>query len=287
MAVYIDDDTRLVVQGATGYAGQELIPELEQFGTDVVAGVSRRRDVTDVAGVPIYRTVSDAVAETGANTSFVLVPAPYAKDACLAAIDAGVEVGVTIAESVPAWDTLAIAEYARRHDATVIGPNTLGVISPGKAATLLSYHSNSHWYTGGSVGIVARSGSLSAEVADLVTKEGLGQSTVLSVGGDPYLGTTPAQVFRAFDADRQTEAIAYIGEVGGQFEERAAAVLSEIETPVFATIVGQHAPPGKKMGHAGAIADTDQDKLGALSRAGARVVDSPFDLPDALVDHLG
>jgi len=287
MTIYIDDDSRLVVQGATGYAGRELIPELEHFGTEVVAGVSRRPDVEEMGGVPIYGTVDGAVAETGANASFVLVPAPYVKDACLAAIDAGVDNVVTIAEGVPVWDTLTVQEYARRHGTTVIGPNTLGVISPGKAATLLSYRINSHWYAEGSVGIVARSGSLSAELADLVTRKGLGQSTVLSVGGDPYLGTVPAEVFRAFDADPQTDVIAYVGEVGSQFEEQAATTLSAIDTPVFAAVVGQHAPPGKKMGHAGAIADTDQDKLAILQDAGATVFDSPFDLPDALADHLG
>lgn len=285
MAIYVDEDTRLLVQGATGATGRKLIPYLLEYGTNVVAGVAPGRSGEAVEGVPVYGTIDAAVAEHNANTSFVTVPARFVKDAVLEAIDSGIDTIVVIAEGVPVKDTLTIAVYAKAHQTTLIGPNTLGIISPGKTAASLTATGND-WYKPGEVGVVTRSGTLSSEVASALTKRGIGQSTVFSVGGDPYVGTTPAEAFEAFDRDTETSVIAYVGEIGGGFERDAAAVCEQIDTPVCASIVGRNAPPGKQMGHAGAIRGDDEDKIETLSRAGAQVVDSPFSLPDAVERFL-
>lgn len=286
MAIYVDEETRLVVQGATGATGRKLMPYLLEYGTDVVAGVSPGQAGESVEGVPVYGTVDAAVAAEDANASFVTVPARFAKDATLEAIDAGINTIVVIAEDVPVQDTLTMSSYAAAHDATLIGPNTLGIISPGKSAASLTATGNG-WYAPGSVGVVTRSGTLSSEVANTLTKRGIGQSTVFSVGGDPYVGTTPAEAFQAFDRDPETEVIAYVGEIGGGFERDAAVVCDRMDTPVCAAVVGRYAPPGKQMGHAGAIRDDDEDKAETLRQAGANVVDSPFTLNDAVETYLG
>jgi succinyl-CoA synthetase alpha subunit len=285
MAIYVDDDTRLLVQGATGATGRTLIPHLLEYGTDVVAGVAPGRGGASVADVPVYGTVDAAVDHQDANASFVTVPARFVKGATLEAIDAGIDTIVVIAEDVPVRDTLMITAYADAHDVTLIGPNTLGILSPGKTAASLTAMGNG-WYTPGDVGVVTRSGTLSSEVANALTQQGIGQSTVFSVGGDPYVGTTPADAFRAFDDDPETAVIAYVGEIGGSFERHAAAACTEIDTPVCATVVGRNAPPGKQMGHAGAIRGDDEDKVETLRAAGARVVDSPFRLPDSIESLL-
>ena len=282
MAVYLDNDTRLVVQGATGSIGRELIPELRAFGTDVVAGVSPGSPGTAVDTVPVYGNVSTAVDEHDANASLVVVPAQYVLDACLEAIEAGIATIVVITEDVPVHDLLIAREYGVRWGADIIGPNTLGVISPGKTSAMLLYYSNSEWVSEGTTGIVARSGSLSIEVASWFTEVGIGQSTILSVGGDPYVGTPPASVIKAFDDDPETDRIVYVGEIGSNYEREVADVLPHIDTPLYATIIGRHAPPGKKMGHAGAIAAEDTDKMSLLRDAGADVVARPHDLVSAL-----
>lgn len=282
MAVYITDDTKLVIQGATGQIGKELIKENSKFGTAVLAGVAPGRGGGEIGGVPLFNTVFEAADEREVNTSFVLVPGPYMKDACLEAIEAGIETIITITEGVPIQDTLEVIEHASRNNVRFIGPNTLGVVSPDIGSAVLNYHSNSNWYTKGSVGVVARSGSVATDITDLLTQQGIGQSTVLSVGGDPYLGTTPAEVFEAFDSDPETEAIVYCGEIGSRFEREAAEIIPELETPVFASIIGRHAPAGKKMGHAGAISDSDADKVSLLEKAGATVVGSPYSIPEII-----
>lgn len=284
MAVYVDESTRLLVQGATGATGRTLLPHLLEYGTNVVAGVSPGKGGESVADVPVYGTVEAAVEARDANASFVIVPAPFVKDAVVEAVDAGIETVVVIAEDVPIQDTIAFSSYADANDVTLIGPNTLGVVSPGKSAASLTATGNG-WYAPGKVGVVTRSGTLSGEIANGLTDRGIGQSTVFSVGGDPYIGTTPADAFRAFDEDPQTELIAYAGEIGGGFETEAAAICESIDTPVIATVVGRFAPPGKQMGHAGAIRG-DDDKVKTLRNAGADIVNSPFDLPQAVETKL-
>lgn len=286
MAIYIDRDTRLVVQGATGSIGRELIPELMAFGTDVVAGVSPGSSGVRVADVPVYGTVERAVEEQEANASLVVVPAPYVLDACLEAIEAGLKTVVIVSEGVPSHDLLTAREYGRRWGTDIIGPNTLGVVSPGKASAMLLYHTESGWISEGSTGILARSGSTSLEVASWFTSTGIGQSTVLSVGGDVFVGTSPADVIEAFDADPETERIVYVGEIGSNYEEEAAEIIPDIQTPIYASIIGRNAPPGKKMGHAGAIAAKDTDKIALLREAGATVVDRPSDLISVVQSDL-
>lgn len=285
MAIYLTDKTRLAVQGATGRTGAILIEQIQEFGTNVVAGIAPGRSGETIAGVPVFETMREAVAEAEIDMSLILVPAEYMKDAALEALDAGVNNLVIAAEGAPIHDSLTVLEYAKRKGARVIGPNTLGLISPGHGAAILD-HVKNNWYKPGPVGVVSRSGSLSVEIADRFTAQGLGQSTVMSVGGDPYLGTTPAEAIRDFDADPQTKVIAYVGEIGGPFEAQLAETLPDIDTPVVATVVGRHAPAGKKMGHAGAITRSNSDKLAMLESARASVVSTPFDLPSATEDLL-
>jgi len=287
MSVYVTDDTRVIVQGATGRTGRVLVEQLETFGTSVVAGVAPGHGGETLGDVPVYNTVSAAIKHSP-NTSLVTVPAPYAKAACFEAIEAGIDTIVVVTEEIPVHDTLEIIDYADRRDATVIGPNTVGVISPGNGAVMLCYEEIAKWYVQGEVGVVARSGSLSTEIADRLTRQGIGQSTVLSVGGDPYLPTPPAAVLEAFDADPGTEAAVYVGEIGGQFETDVADVIDQLDIPVFVSVVGQAAPPGKKMGHAGAVAGSTSgaEKLSTLADAGAHVEASPFEIPAAVAESL-
>lgn len=285
MAIYLTDETRLAIQGVTGETGSIIIEQLQAFGTDVVAGVAPGKGGETTAGVPVYDTMQVATAEQEIDMSLVLVPASYMKDAALDAIDAGVEYLVIAAEGAPIHDSLIVLEYAKRKKSQVIGPNTLGLVSPGQGAAMLDYAEND-WYEPGPVGIVSRSGSLSVEVAERFTAREMGQSTVVSVGGDPYLGTPPVDAVQALDADPQTEIITYIGEIGSQFEAQVAQLVPNIDTPLVATVVGQNAPTGKKMGHAGAITSGNTNKLAMLESAGATVVSTPFDLPTATEDLL-
>ncbi|WP_436348964.1 succinate--CoA ligase subunit alpha [Natronorubrum sp. FCH18a] len=284
MAIYINEDTSLLIQGIGSYA-EAVIPRLKEHGTDVVAGVSPSRQGEEIAGVPVFDTVARALDQKNANTSLVLVPAPYVKEACLEVIEAGIEVVVVITEDVPIHDSLQFIAYARARDTRLIGPNTLGVLSPGKASASLLGGDDSR-YTTGSVGVVTRSGTLSMEISGLLSSRGIGQTTVFSVGGDPYVGTPPSIVFQEFDEDPETDAIVYAGEIGGTFEERAAMAIQDIDTPVFATVVGRSAPSGKQMGHAGAISDLEKDKLSILSDAGAFVTETPFTIPELVKDHI-
>jgi len=286
MAIFVTEDKRCLVQGASGETGRILTDHMAKFGTDVVAGVSPGKSVEQIGDTPLYDTVTQAEAATDSfELSFVVVPAPYFESACLEAIEAGVGTVVAIAEDVPVQDTLRVLRMAEAYDTRLIGPNTAGIISPGKAATLLARYDTARFFQEGSVGAVARSGSLVLDLASQLTAEDIGQSTILSVGGDPYIGTTPAEVLRLLDADQQTEAILYAGEIGGPFEREAAAVIREIDTPVYASIAGRHAPPGKTMGHAGAISSGESNKLDVLEAAGATVAPSPFDLPDLLASE--
>jgi succinyl-CoA synthetase alpha subunit len=285
MAIYVDEETRLLIQGATTRIARKIIPPLQDFGTNVVAGVSPNRGGETVSGVPIYHTVRDAVSNHHLNSSLVIVPAPYVKDACLESIDVGIESIIAIAEGVPIHDTIILSEYATYNDVTLIGPNTVGVVSPGKSAVSMTSVAE-EWYSDGPVGVVARSGTLSIEIASSLTELGVGQSTVLSVGGDPHIGTPPGDTVEEFDSDPDTEAVAYIGEIGGPFESDLADTLGNIDTPVYASIVGRHAPTGKQMGHAGAITENKQDKLTMLADSGAITTNSPFKLPQMIEQNI-
>lgn len=286
LSIYVTEDTRLLIQGVTGKTGRVLVEQLRGFGTEIVAGVAPQHDGESIGHVPVYGTVAAATRHSP-NTSLVAVPAPYVKAACYEAIEAGIDTVVVVSEGVPVHDTLRVISYSDKHGTSVIGPNTLGVISPGVGAAMIAYEEVSKWYTQGRIGVVTRSGSVSTEIADRLTRRGFGQSTVLSVGGDPYLPTPPAAVLERFDADRETDAAVYVGEIGGEFETKVAHAIERIDIPVFASVVGRTAPPEKRMGHAGAIARNDSsDKLGTLERAGAHVSRSPFEIPSSLNQHL-
>ena len=288
MAVLIGSDTRVVVQGITGNQGSFHTGQMLAYGTKVVAGVSPSKAGTrEEHGIPVFASVREAVAETGANASIVFVPAPFAKDAAFEAIAAGVEVLVLIPEHIPVLDTIAILEYARYKGTTVVGPNTFGVISPGKSKMGIMPNPI---YRPGPVGIVARSGTLSYEIASHLTQAGLGQSTVVGMGGDPVAGLTFVEVLTLLEADPETEAVVLVGEIGGRAEEDAAAFIQGMTKPVVAYLAGRSAPPGKRMGHAGAIIErgvgTLESKRRALEAAGATVVDMPWEVPEALTRRL-
>jgi succinyl-CoA synthetase alpha subunit len=285
VSILIDAATRVVVQGITGNQGSFHTGQMLQYGTKVVAGVSPAKAGTkDPHGVPVFAGVAEAVAATGADASILFVPAPFARDAAFEALAAGVRLLVMIPEHIPVQDTIAILEYARYKGATVVGPNTFGVISPGKSKMGIMPN---HIYRPGSVAVVARSGTLSYEIANELTEAGFGQSTVVGMGGDPVAGLTFIEVLEALKGDPETEAVVLVGEIGGRAEEDAARYIKEaFGKPVVAYLAGRAAPPGKRMGHAGAIIErgvgTLESKRKALTEAGVTVVDMPWEVADAL-----
>ena len=289
MAVIVDEGTRLVVQGLTGREGSFHAGRNRDYGTDLVAGVTPGKGGTDVEGVPVFDTVAEAVVETGANTSMVFVPARFAADAVLESYDAGVDVIITITEGIPAMDMARAVPYVRHgdRDVTLIGPNCPGVISPGKANVGII---PGEICEPGPVGLVSRSGTLTYQIVHELTQRGIGQSTCVGIGGDPIPGSDFIDVLEKFEADPDTELAVLVGEIGGDAEERAAAFVAEKMTkPVVAYIAGFTAPPGKRMGHAGAIISgskgTAQAKADALEAAGIRVGRNPTEVAE-LVEEL-
>ncbi|MBP2018633.1 succinyl-CoA synthetase alpha subunit [Symbiobacterium terraclitae] len=283
MAVIINEQTRVVVQGITGSQGQFHTGQMLAFGTNIVGGVNFNKAGQQVHGVPVFATVHEAVEKTGANASIMFVPAPGVKDAAFEAIHAGVKVLVLIPEHVPTQETMEIMAYARQHGVRVIGPNTFGIISPGKKAKMGIMPN--HIYKPGPVGIVARSGTLSYEIAFNLSNSGLGQTTVIGMGGDRVIGTNFVDALELFNADPETEAIVMVGEIGGIQEELAAEYIKEhVKKPVVAYLAGKSAPPGKRMGHAGAIIEgnrgTYQSKVEALTAAGVKVAALPWEVAD-------
>ena len=277
MAILVDTDTRLVVQGLTGSEGKFHGLRNRAYGTQLVAGVTPGKGGQDVEGVPVFDTVVAAVTETGANTSMVFVPAPFAADAIYEALDAGIAIVICITEGVPAHEMLRIHAYLRTRDATMIGPNCPGVLSPGKANVGII---PAEIFREGSVGLVSRSGTLTYQIGHELTQLGLGNSTIVGIGGDPVVGASFVEVLARFEADPQTEQVVMVGEIGGDEEEKAASFIeSEMSKPVVAYIAGFTAPPGKTMGHAGAIisgsAGTAQAKRDALEERGVRVGTTP------------
>lgn len=288
MAILVGKDTRVVVQGITGNQGSFHTGQMLLYGTRIVAGTSPSRVGSVEQGVPVYATVREAVEQEGANASVVFVPARYATDAAFEAIDAGIEVLVMVPEHLPVQDTMRILAFAERRGTIVIGPNTFGILSAGTCKMGIPPN---HIYTPGPVGLVARSGTLSYEIAAALTAAGLGQTTAIGIGGDPVAGLTPVDVLRRFEADPETEAVVLVGEIGGTAEEVAAEYVREMTKPVVAYLAGRAAPPGKRMGHAGAIIErgrgTLESKTAALTAAGAKVAHMPWEVAGLVREALG
>jgi len=290
LSILVDRDTRLVVQGLTGKEGTFHTLQMVEYGTNVVAGVTPGKGGTTHEGIPVFNTVADAVKETGANASVVYVPPAFAADAIMEAADSGLPLVVAITEGVPVADMVKARSYLSERPGTrLVGPNCPGVISPGKCKIGIM---PGHIHKEGRIGVVSRSGTLTYEALGQLTSLGLGQSSALGIGGDPIIGTTHTDALMLFEADDETDAIVMIGEIGGTAEEDAAEYAKEnVSKPIVAFIAGQTAPPGRRMGHAGAIISggkgTASEKMKALREAGIRVVESPADIGKAIQDALG
>jgi succinyl-CoA synthetase alpha subunit len=305
LAVLVDKNTRLIVQGITGREGTFHTLQMVDYGTIVVGGVTPGKGGTTHEGIPVFNTVADAVKETGANASVIYVPPPFAADAIMEAADAAIPVVVCITEGIPVADMIKAKEFLLNADIPVrnaedadknvrvptrlIGPNCPGIISPGKCKIGIM---PGHIHKEGRIGVVSRSGTLTYEAVGQLTALGLGQSTAIGIGGDPIIGTTHTDALKLFQEDDETDAIIMIGEIGGTAEEDAAAYAKDnVTKPIVAFIAGQTAPPGRRMGHAGAIISggkgTAAEKMAALTAAGIRVVESPADIGQAIVEVLG
>ena len=288
MSVLVDADTRVLVQGITGHQGTVHTQQMLKFGTKVVAGATPGKGGTEVEGVPVFNSVADGVARTGANASTIFVPAPFAKDALIEAIDAGIRLCVIVTEHIPFHDMLTMYHYARMNGARVIGPNCPGIASPGKAKVGIIPNVV---FRPGRVGVISRSGTLTYEIVNGIKEHGLGQSTCIGLGGDPVVGTSFVDALPLFEADPETDLIVLVGEIGGTAEEDAADYIkAHVRKPVVAYVAGRSAPPGKRMGHAGAIISrgkgTAESKLAALEGAGARVATFPYEIPEMVAKML-
>ncbi len=289
MSVLVDKNTRLVVQGITGKEGTFHTKQMVEYGTKVVGGVTPGKGGTTHEGIPVFNTVAEAVNEAGANASVIYVPPAFAADAIMEAADAGVPLVVCITEGIPALDMVRVKEYLSDKPTRLIGPNCPGIISPGKCKIGIM---PGHIHKEGNIGVVSRSGTLTYEAVGQLTALGLGQSTAIGIGGDPIVGTTHLHALAMFQDDEETDGIVMIGEIGGAAEEEAAAFAKEhVRKPIIAFIAGQTAPPGRRMGHAGAIIaggkGTAAEKMKALEEAGIRVVHSPADIGQAMKEALG
>ena len=288
MAIWVDESTRLVVQGITGNEGRFHALGCREYGTRVVAGVTPGKGGEEVEGIPVYDSVAEARAETGCNASMIFVPPSFAADAVMEAAAAGVELVVCITEGIPVRDMMRVKTFLRDHPTRLIGPNCPGIISPGKAKIGIM---PGHIHRPGSIGIISRSGTLTYEAVWQVSNAGLGQSTCVGIGGDPIQGSTFIDVLKGFRDDSHTEAVILIGEIGGSAEEEAAAwIRQEFDRPVIGFIAGRTAPPGRRMGHAGAIVaggkGTAQAKIEALEEAGVRVARSPAEMGRMVAESL-
>ena len=288
MAILIDQSTRVVVQGLTGREGTYHALQCRQYGTQVVAGVTPGKGGTIHEGIPVFNTVTEAVRETGANASLIFVPPPFAADAILEAADAGAALVVCITEGIPTLDMIRVAAYLKGRPVRLVGPNCPGVISPGKCKLGIM---PARIHKEGPVGVISRSGTLTYEAVGQLTRCEIGQSTCIGIGGDPVPGTTFVDALALFEQDPETRAVVMIGEIGGSAEEEAVAWMQQHFTkPVVSFIAGQTAPPGRRMGHAGAIIaggkGTAAEKMAALRAAGITVVESPAEIGTAMKQIL-
>ena len=289
MSVLIDNNIKLLVQGITGSQGMLHTRGCRDYGTNVVSGVTPGKGGQDFEGVPIYNTVQDAVKATGANASMILVPPPFAADAIMEAADAEIPLIVAITEGVPVLDMVSAVSFVNQKGSRLIGPNCPGIITPGQIKIGImpgSIHKT------GPVGVVSRSGTLTYEAVGQLSRVGLGQSTCIGIGGDPVNGTNFIDCLKLFQEDPQTEAIIMIGEIGGDAEELAAAYAKDnVSKPIVSFIAGQTAPPGRRMGHAGAIISgghgTAAEKMNALEAAGIHVVKTPAEIGEKMLEVLG
>lgn len=289
LSIFVNKHARVVVQGATGHQGRFHINEMLVFGTKVVAGVTPGKADENVHGVPVFDTVEQAVGETKANTSLVLVPARFAKDAVFEALDSGIKTVVVITENIPFHDAMEFTQYAQFHGAVLIGPNCPGIASPGEKAKVGILPSGI--FLPGHVGVASRSGTLTYEIVNSLSERGIGQSTCVGLGGDPIIGTTFIRALAAFELDVETKAVVLVGEIGGTAEEEAAEYITQhVRKPVFAFIAGRTAPPGKRMGHAGAIIargkGTADSKMKAFEKAGVQLARFPTDIADLIEKKL-
>ena len=289
MSILVDKNTRLIVQGITGKEGTFHTQQMIEYGTKLVGGVTPGKGGTTHEHVPVFNTVADAARETGANVSIIYVPPPFAADAIMEAADAGLPLVVCITEGIPILDMVKVKEYLADKATRLIGPNCPGIISPGKCKIGIM---PGHIHKEGRIGVVSRSGTLTYEAVGQLTALGLGQSTAIGIGGDPIVGTTHLHALALFQDDDETDGIVMIGEIGGSAEEEAAEFAKDnVKKPIVAFIAGQTAPPGRRMGHAGAIISgghgTAEEKMKALEAAGIRVVHSPADIGTSMKDALG
>jgi succinyl-CoA synthetase alpha subunit len=289
MAILVDKNTKVIVCGMTGNEGSFHTEKMIEYGTQIVGGVTPGKGGQTHLGKPIFDTVEEAVAATGANASIVFVPAPFAADSVLECEDAGVPFITLITEGVPVQDMVRVANKIRsRGKSRLLGGNCAGIITPGQCKMGIM---PGHIFTPGPIGMVSRSGTLTYEIVYELTKAGLGQTTCVGIGGDPIPGTRFIEVMKMFEADPETKAVVLVGEIGGTDEEEAAEYIATMSKPVVGFISGRTAPPGKRMGHAGAIVSggkgTAQSKVDALTKAGARVADKTSDVPRLFLEMLG
>ncbi len=289
MAIYVNENTRVIVQGITGNQGAFHTGQMLEYGTRVVAGVTPGKKGREIEGVPVYNTVFSAVREHPAEASILFTPAPYAKDAALEALEAGIKTLVLVPEHIPLIDAMEIMAFARYRGAVVIGPNTFGVVSSGKCKAGIMPN---RFFVPGPVGVVSRSGTLCYEIVAQLMEKGMGTSTVVGMGGDRVVGLNFIEVLKEFEEDPQTGAVVLVGEIGGSAEEEAAAFIKEnVTKPVVAYIAGKSAPSGKRMGHAGAIIERGRgsfaSKEEALRECGAQVADLPPRIPGLVEQALG
>ena len=281
MGIIVDKNTKAIVQGITGIQGSFHTKLMLEYGTRIVAGVTPGKGGTKVHNVPVYDTVEEALQKHEANASIIFVPAPFAADAALEAIENGIKTVVIITEHIPVKDAINVMAYAKQENATIIGPNTPGIITPGECKLGIM---PAHIFKQGGIGMISRSGTLTYEIAAGLTKRQMGQSTCVGLGGDPIVGLNFIDVLKLFEKDPQTEGIAIIGEIGGNLEELTAEYIAKqnYPKPVVAFIAGRSAPPGKRMGHAGAIimgkAGTAESKIEAFRKAGVEVAEKPSDV---------
>ena len=281
MGIIVDRNTKAIVQGITGTQGSFHTKLMLEYGTQIVAGVTPGKGGTKVHNVPVYDTVEEALQKHEANATIIFVPAPFAADAALEAIENGIKTVVIITEHIPVKDAINVMAYAKQENATIIGPNTPGIITPGECKLGIM---PAHIFKPGNIGMISRSGTLTYEIAAGLTKRQMGQSTCIGLGGDPIVGLNFIDVLKLFEKDPQTEGIAIIGEIGGNLEELTAEYIAKqsYPKPVVAFIAGRSAPPGKRMGHAGAIimgkAGTAESKIEAFRKAGVEVAEKPSDV---------